>query len=125
MIALPRSMARRFRPVLRPCGTGAASRRDPVAVARSSTRGVTLEAVLSETAVRLEHVCPGTDESIAFAGSLLARIEGNKDEAVNLEERKPGLGMASWSERGSPISQEFATAQIEPHLCFPGIPTRL
>ena len=45
MIALPRSMARQFRAVLRRCGSGADYRRDPLVVARSGTRGVSLEAV--------------------------------------------------------------------------------
>src|SRR6478609_8656701 len=103
MIALPRSMARQFRAVLRRCGTGADYRRDPFILARSTSRGVTLEAVLSEAALRLEHRCPGPEESITFTGSLLARIEGSTDDAVSLEECKPGLGKASWCERDSPI----------------------
>ena len=62
MIALPRSMARSFRAVLRRCGSGSDYRRDPLIVARSSARGVSLEAALSEAAVRLEHPCHGPDE---------------------------------------------------------------
>src|SRR5262245_29225494 len=125
MIALPRSMARSFRAVLRRCGTGTDYRRDPFIVARSNTRGVTLEAVLSEAAVRLEHSCPGPDETLTFPGALLARIEGNTDELVHLEEYKPGFGKASWSERDSPISKDFPTVQANDRHGFPDMPSRL
>jgi hypothetical protein len=125
LIAIPRSLARQFRAVLRRCGSRQDFSRDPMVLASSSGEGLALECVLHEAALRLDH--PGKQEegSIAFPASTLAQIEGRGDDEVTLEEISPEKGRAVWSEAGSTIIREFRPAPAERRAEFPRAPTSM
>lgn len=122
MIAIPRSLVKQFRAVLRRCATPADGRRDPFVVIRSSNKGLTLETVLGDTAVQLEHPGKQGREVLAFRASVLAQFEGRGPDLVAIEEEQVGKGRATWSEAAGPVSHDFNTVSPEKHLLFPEPP---
>jgi hypothetical protein len=119
VIAFPRSLARQFRAVLRRC-----VHRDsnPFVLVRSSRKGLTLEAVSQDVALRVEF--PGGQENaaLAFPTAVLAQFEGRHDDLVTLHESSPGNGQATWKEAGTPTSRDFKLVQPDAHLSFPRMP---
>lgn len=124
MIAVPRSLARRFRAVLRRSILAVGPRDPPPAVRlRAGPDGLTLAADHPECAV----VChaPGrfNQECLAFPAKVLQEVEGRDDSLVSLESVKFGRGKASWSEGGVPRGVEFATVvpdSLDPLPEMPG-----
>lgn len=125
MIAIPQSLARQYRAVLRRCGTRQDWQRDPPVTVRAGREGLVLECVLGATALRL-HV-PGKREenSITFPASLLAQFEGRGDDPVTLSEVGPEQGRAAWVVTGVTESREFRP--IGPDRCpdFPKPPSSM
>jgi hypothetical protein len=122
VIAFPRSLAKQFRSVLRHLGGPSDRSHTPVVLLRSSGKGLTLECVLNDTAIRLEYPGRQTREVMAFSAMVLAQIEGKSDDPVSIEEINPGTGRASWSVAGSQSSIDFNTVKPEKHLFFPEPP---
>src|SRR5436190_1956812 len=119
MIAMPRSLALRFRAVLRRC----ADRRDnPFVLARASRKGLTLEAVLPEVAIRVELPGQQEDSVLAFPAAALMQFEGRGDDPVSLEEVKPGKGRATWPQAGTTSSKAFPTVKLDGRPPFPKVP---
>src|SRR5262249_51069065 len=80
VIVLPRSLARRFRAVLRRSLQDLEQRNAwPLLLCRADERGLTLEAVCPDFALRYQH--PGTrpPETLVFRSSVLSEIEGRTD----------------------------------------------
>ena len=126
MIALPRSLARRFRTVLRRCGpTGRRADLPPNVLLRAGEQGLCLEAACPEVAVRLEHPGKHPEAVLAFPADALALFEGHTDEAVTLEQKSFGQGLATWDEGGSPVHKDFPTLAVEGLRAFPEPPGRL
>jgi hypothetical protein len=96
--------------------------RDPIIVARSSGKGVSLECILSETAVRLEHAGRQAREVIVFPASLLAQVEGRHDDPVTLEVVAPDQGRVNWSDAGIPLSRDFDIIATDKRFFFPPSP---
>src|SRR5205085_10036194 len=116
-IVLPRSLALRFRAVLRRC---AARRDNPFVLARTSRKGLTLETVLPEVSVRVEHPGQQQDASVlAFPAAALVQFEGCGDDPVSLEEIEPGKGRATWPQAGTTSSKAFATVKLDARPPFP------
>lgn len=126
MIAVPRSLARRFRAVLRR-SILAVGPRDPSPVVRvhAGPDGLTLAADHPECAV----VChePGrlNQECLVFSAKVLQEVEGRDDSLVSLESVKFGQGKASWTEGGVPRSIEFGTVVPDSLNPLPELPRQL
>ena len=126
MIALPRSLARRFRAVLRRCGpTGRRADLPPSVLLRAGEQGLCLEAACPDAAVRLEHPGKHPEGVLAFPADALALFEGRTDEPVTLEQKSFGQGLATWDEGGSPARKDFPTLAVEGLPAFPEVPERL
>lgn len=126
MIAIPRSLARQFRTVLRRCGTHQDQGHDPLVLVRSVPRGLILECVLSQTALRLQHACQQESEGrITFPASTLALMEGRGEDLVTLEDVGSGNGRADWTEAGSTMIRDFRITPAEQQPSFPRPPANL
>ena len=126
MIALPRSLARRFRAVLRRSSpNGRQAGPPPSVLLRVGDQGLCLEAARTDVAVRLEYPGPQPKASLAFPADALALFEGRSDEPVLLEEVAFGKGQATWSESGSEVRKDFPTLATDGLPPFPEPPTRL
>jgi hypothetical protein len=122
VIVIPRSLALHFRSLLRRCaGRGAY----PFVLARGSRRGLTLEAITPQVGLRVEIPGPQEDTTLAFPAAALAQFEGRSDDLVNLEEKSPTEGKASWQENGTVSSRGFSLVKSDPHLSFPSVPRDL
>ena len=92
MLELSRTLARRYRAVLRRA-SGRAGRSDvPLVLCRAGPDGLTLEARRDDVAVRLQEEGPHLSDAIAFRASVLAEFEGRGDELVAIEQVKFGKG---------------------------------
>lgn len=126
MIALPRSLARRFRAVLRRCSpNGRQAGPPPSVLLRVGEQGLCLEASRPDVAVRLEHPGAQPEALLAFPADALALFEGRSDQPVMLEEIAFGKGLASWSESGSEVRKDFPTLDTDGLPPFPEPPARL
>ena len=126
VIALPRSLARRFRAVLRRCGPkGRRADLPPSVILRAGEQGLRLEAACPDVAVRLEHPGRQPEAVLAFPADALALFEGRTDEPVSLEQKSFGQGVATWDEGGSPVCKDFPTLAVEGLPPFPEAPARL
>ena len=126
MIALPRSLARRFRAVLRRCSpTGRRADLPPSVLLRVGDPGLCLEAARPDVAVRLEHPGKQPKAVLAFPADALALFEGRTDEPARLEEVAFGKGQASWAEGGSDVRKDFPTLATDGLPSFPEPPPRL
>ena len=126
MIALPRSLARRFRAVLRRSSpNGRQAGPPPSVLLRVGDQGLCLEATRTDVAVRLEYPGPQPKAAIAFPADALALFEGRTDEPVTLEETAFGKGQASWTEGGSEVRKDFPTLATDGLPPFPEPPARL
>ncbi len=125
MIAVPRSLAKRFRTVLRRCAAPADFSQEPFIVARASSKGLSLQCGLAETAVRFDQIGKQEDEIIAFPASLLAKIEAPSDDLAALEVLNPEQGRAAWHESGTEMNCEFKSSKPAAHQFFPAMPARL
>src|SRR5262245_2075461 len=122
LIALPRSLARRFRAVLRRCAPPRTS--PPPVLVQTNNKGLSLQSVLPDVAVRLVHVGQYNEATLAFPADVLAVCEGRGDDTVSLEEDSPGKGRVSWSEAGTPCTKEFVTPEPDSLSPFPEPPAR-
>src|SRR5262245_21448131 len=122
LIALPRSLARRFRAVLRRCAPPRTS--PPPVLVQTNNKGLSLQSVLPDVACRLVHVGQYNEATLAFPADVLAVCEGRGDDTVTLEEDSPGKGRISWSETGTLCNKEFVTAEPDSLSPFPEPPAR-
>ena len=126
MIALPRSLARRFRAVLRRSSpNGRQAGPPPSVLLRVGEQGLCLEATRPDVAVRLEHPGKQSEAVLAFPADALALFEGRTDETVQLEAVAFGKGQASWAEGGSEVRKDFPTLATDGLPPFPEPPARL
>jgi len=126
VIALPRSLARRFRAVLRRAGpSGRQVGSPPSVLLRASAQGLCLEAARPDVAVRLEQPGKHPDAVLAFPADVLALFEGRTEEPVRLEETAFGKGRAAWSAGGSEVRKDFPTLATDGWPAFPEPPARL
>ena len=111
MIEFSRTLARQFRAVLRRSLMEAEPRGPwPVVVCRADRRGLSLEALQGDLAVRHRQEGVYPPEVINFPGGLLAEMEGRSDVPVALEAVEGGKGRAHWSEGAVPRAVEFDMA---------------
>ena len=126
MIALPRSLARRFRAVLRRCSpTGRRADLPPAVLLRAGEEGLCLEAARPDVALRLEHPGKQPKAVLAFPADALAVFEGRTNEPALLEEVAFGKGQASWAEGGAEVRKDFPTLAADGLPPFPEPPARL
>ena len=126
MIALARSLARRFRAVLRRCGpTGRRADLPPAVILRAGEEGLCLEAARPDVAVRLEQSGKQPRAVLAFPADALAVFEGRTDEPALLEEVAFGKGQASWAGGGAEVRKDFPTLAADGLPPFPEPPARL
>ena len=125
MIEIPRSLVRRFRAVLRHCGSPLDPQRElPVVVCRASASGLVLEAARTEVAVRYQIDGPRPEMTLAFPGIVLAEIEGRSDDPVVLEAANATTGRARWQENGTQRDMGFERISPEAFPPFPEAPRR-
>jgi hypothetical protein len=117
LVILPRSLARRFRAVLRRCAPPRSV--PPPVVLRAGVEGLSLHSVLPEVAVQLDHAGRHPQAVLAFPATVLSLFEGRRDDPVTLELKEPGQGVATWSETGAPCTKAFATVATDGLPPFP------
>ena len=128
MIVLPRSLARRFRAVLRRSLQDLEQRNAwPLLLCRADERGLTLEAVCPDFALRYQHPGARTPETLVFRSSALADIEGRTDAPAHLERVDAKSGRARFEEGGEPRCVEFdlVTADSAPPFAGHAFPALL
>jgi hypothetical protein len=114
VISVPRSLARRFRAVLRRCLTDQQPRGSwPLLLCRSGDKGLVLQACLGDLALRYRLDGARPEESIAFRADALAEFEGRRDDTVELEQVSFGKGQARWSEGDEPRVVDLETVAPE------------
>ena len=125
MIEIPRSMLRQFRAVLRRSGSPLEAQREVSAVrCRTGSAGLALEAVRTEVAIRCQTEGSRPEMALTFPVSLLAQVEGRKDDPVTLERVSDSAGRARWAENGVPRVAEFELVSPDSVLAFPDVPRR-
>jgi hypothetical protein len=126
VIAIPRSLARTYRTVLRRCLSPPGTRPEPpLVLAQSDGQTLTLQACGPDVAVRYTARIAGAAGTMAFRASVLAQVEGKTDEPAALEESAPRRGRATWTEGGVPQTVEFDTADPTKLPELPRVPSRL
>ena len=125
MIEIPRSLLRQFRAVIRRSGSPLDPQREAPAVrCRTGSAGLALEAVRTEVAIRCQAEGSRPEMSLTFPGSLLAQVEGRKDDPVTLERISETTGRARWAEDGVPRVSEFELVPSDAVPAFPEAPRR-
>jgi hypothetical protein len=122
LIVLPCSLARQFRAVLRRCSPSRSA--PPAVLLQASAKGLSLQSVLPEVAVQLDHAGQYPHATLAFSGDVLGLVEGRSDDPVTLKEESPGKGRASWSEASALYSKEFALRAVDELQPFPELPAK-
>jgi hypothetical protein len=122
LVILPRVLARRFRAVLRRCAPPRTP--PPPVLLRAGVEGLSLESILPEVAVRLDHTGRHPQAVLAFPATVLSLVEGRRDDPVTLELKEPGQGIATWSEAGAPCTKAFATLATDGLPPFPEPPVK-
>jgi hypothetical protein len=126
VIAIPRSLARTYRTVLRRCLSPPGTRPEPpLVLARSDGQTLTLQACGPDVAIRHTAGIAGPTGTLAFRATVLAQVESRTDEPATLEEIAPGRGRASWADGGVPQTVEFDTADPAKLPELPRVPSRL
>jgi hypothetical protein len=126
LIAIPRSLARTYRTVLRRCLSPPGTRPEPpLVLAQSDGQTLTLQACGPDVAVRHTAAIASPAGTMAIRATVLAQVEGRTDEPATLEEIAPGRGRATWSDGGVPQSVEFDTADPTKLPEPPRVPSRL
>jgi hypothetical protein len=126
VIAIPRSLARTYRAVLRRCLSPPGTRPEPpLVLARSDGQALALQACGPDVAVRHTAGTAGPAGTLAFRATVLAQVEGKTDEPATLEETAAGRGRASWADGGVPQGVEFDTADPTKFPELPRVPSRL
>jgi hypothetical protein len=88
--------------------------------------GLQLHAARGEVGLTLQLPNPsGHVGRLAFPGTLLARLEGNSDAAVELTAATPNQGTARWEERGVPHVESFTPLDPDQVAPLPDQPPRL
>jgi hypothetical protein len=125
MIAMPRSLARAYRVVLRRCLSPPGARPEPpLVLARSDGQTLTLQACGPDVAVCHTAALAGPTGALAFRATVLTQVEGRTDEPATLEEIAAGRGRATWTE-GVPQTVEFDTVDPASLPEPPRVPARL
>jgi hypothetical protein len=125
MIAFSRALARQFRAVLRRSLLDKEPRGSwPLVLFQASNEGLVLQACQRDTAVRYHLDGSYLPEAIAFRASVLAELEGRRDDPVELEQVAFGKGQAKWVDGDVPkvIDLETVVPDSAPH--FPDLPRR-
>ena len=126
MIVLPRSLARRFRAVLRRSLQDLEQRNAwPLLLCRADERGLTLEAVCPDFALRYQQPGARPADALVFRSSVLAEVEGRTDAPVELERVDPKTGRARFEEAGEPRCVEFDLVTADSAPPFPQLPKKL
>jgi hypothetical protein len=109
MIVCSRAALRTFRSLLRRSVLAEAPRGPwPPVRATAGPEGLVLRAVRGEVGLTLQLPNPlGHVGRLAFPGTLLARLEGNSDAAIELTAATLRQGTARWQERGAPHVESF------------------
>ena len=125
MIDIPRSLLRQFRAVLRRSGSPLDPQREVPAVrCRTGAAGLALEAVRAEIALRCQAEGSRPEVTLTFPASLLAQVEGRKDDPVTLERVSDTTGRARWNDDGVPRVAEFELMPPDSVPAFPEVPRR-
>jgi hypothetical protein len=124
MIVLVRAALRAFRSLLRRSVLAEAPRGPwPPVLAVAGPDGLQLRAARGEVGLTLQLPNPSDHVGrLAFPGTLLARLEGTSDAAVELTAATPNQGTARWEERGVPQVESFTPLdpdQVAPPLDQP------
>src|SRR5262249_58813050 len=99
VIELPRSLARRFRAVLRRSLQDLEQRNLwPLLLCRADERGLTLEAVCPDFALRYQQPGPRPPDILVFRSSALAEVEGRTDAPAELDRVDPQAARARFAE---------------------------
>lgn len=123
MIALPRSLARRFRAVLRRSLLDQEPRGSwPLVLCQTGKEGLLLQACKGEMALRYHLQGSRSPEVIAFRSSHLAEFEGRRDDVVELEQVAFGKGQARWTDGSVPRVLDLETVAPESVPEFPPLP---
>jgi hypothetical protein len=126
VIELPRSLARRFRAVLRRSLQDLEQRNLwPLLLCRADPHGVCLEAQGPEFAIRYLRGHPGPADALVFRSSVLADIEGRTDAPAHLERVDAKAGRARFEEAGAPRCVEFDLVTADSAPPFPPLPKKL
>jgi hypothetical protein len=126
VIELPRSLARRFRAVLRRSLQDTEQRNAwPLLLCHADERGLTLEAVCPDFALRYQQPGAWPPETLVFRSSVLAGIEGRNDSPAHLERVDPKAGRARFEEAGEPRCVEFDLVTADSASPFPPVPKKL
>ena len=126
MIAIPRSLARTYRTVLRRCLSPPGARPEPpLVLARSDGQSLTLQACGPDVAVRHAAALAGPAGALAFRATVLAQVEGKTDAEATLEEVTASRGRATWADGGVPRTAEFDAADPAALPELPQVPARL
>jgi hypothetical protein len=126
LIAMPRTLARSFRTVLRRCLSEPGSRGElPLMLVHADDHQLTLQACRSEIAVRFGPPPARATSSLAFRATVLARFQGRTEASVTLDEVASGRGRATWNEGGVPQTVDFETVDPAKVPKLPELPTRL
>jgi hypothetical protein len=126
VIAIPRSLARAYRAVLRRCLSPPGTRPEPpLVLAQSDGQTLTVQACGPDVAVRHTTALAGPTGTMAFRATVLAQVEGKTDDPAALDEIAPGQGRASWADGGAPQGVEFDTADPTRLPELPRMPPRL
>jgi len=96
----------------------------PPVLLQARTKGLSLQSVLPEVAVRFDLAGQHNEATLAFPADVLAVCEGRSDDPVSLEEETPGKGRVSWSEAGATCTKEFVTPEPDTVRPFPEPPAR-
>ena len=125
MIEIPRSLLRQFRAVIRRSGSPLDPQREVPAVrCRTGSAGLALEAVRTEVAIRYQAEGSRPEMAVTFPASLLAQIEGRKDDPVTLERLSDSAGRARWHDDGVPRVADFELKSPDSVPAFPDVPRR-
>jgi hypothetical protein len=119
-------MARRFRAVLRRSLQDLEQRNAwPLLLCRADERGLTLEAVCPDFALRYQHPGARPPETLVFRSSVLSEIEGRIDAPAQLDRVDPKSGRARFEEAGEPRCVEFDLVTADSAPPFPPLPKKL
>src|SRR5262245_36960492 len=125
MIAFSRTLARQFRAVLRRSLLDKEPRGSwPLVLFQASKDGLVLQACQSDTAVRYHLDGSYLPEAIAFRSSVLAEVEGRRDDHVELEQVAFGKGQAKWVDGDVPKVTDLETVAPDSVPDFPDLPKR-
>lgn len=125
MIEIPRALARQFRALLRRCSASRILRGPgPLVLIRAGPHGLSLRSCVDEAALCCHLAGPRPNDELAFSAEVLARIEGGRNNTVQLERLEGTRGRARWQEGQVPRTEEFEVLLPDATPAFPAMPTR-